>query len=68
MAKLVATFVVVLIRVLFSFMQNLGLEKEGLEKEMIYSIFKAFLLLSVIGFVLQFIFNQDNMKGNKSLR
>lgn len=41
-------------------MQNLGLEKEGLEKEMIYSIFRAFLQLSIIGFVLQFIFNQDN--------
>ncbi|MBA0867228.1 hypothetical protein Goshw_028489 [Gossypium schwendimanii] len=55
MVKPVAALTVVLIAVLLSFMQNLGLEKE-----MIYSIFRAFLQLSIIGFVLQFIFNQDN--------
>lgn len=55
MLKPVAALAVVLLAVLLSFMQNLGLEKE-----MIYSIFRAFLQLSIIGFVLQFIFNQDN--------
>ncbi|KAE8719059.1 Protein ALUMINUM SENSITIVE 3 [Hibiscus syriacus] len=55
MVKPVAALAVVLIAVILSFMQNLGLEKE-----MVYSIFRAFLQLSVIGFVLQFIFNQDN--------
>ncbi|MBA0722006.1 hypothetical protein Golax_009495 [Gossypium laxum] len=55
MVKPVAALTVVLLAVLLSFMQNLGLEKE-----MIYSIFRAFLQLSIIGFVLQFIFNQDN--------
>ncbi|MBA0596852.1 protein ALUMINUM SENSITIVE 3 [Gossypium raimondii] len=55
MVKPAAALTVVLLAVLLSFMQNLGLEKE-----MIYSIFRAFLQLSIIGFVLQFIFNQDN--------
>ena len=55
MVKPVAALAVVLMAVLFSFMQKLGLEKE-----MIYSILRAFLQLSVIGFVLQFIFNQKN--------
>ncbi|KAH1039457.1 hypothetical protein J1N35_041200 [Gossypium stocksii] len=55
MVKPVAALTVVLLAVLLSFMQNLGLEKE-----MIYSICRAFLQLSIIGFVLQFIFNQDN--------
>ncbi|GMJ03051.1 ALUMINUM SENSITIVE 3 [Hibiscus trionum] len=55
MVKPVAALAVVLIAVILSFMQNLGLEKE-----MVYSIFRAFLQLSIIGFVLQFIFNQDN--------
>ncbi|XVF55371.1 hypothetical protein PTKIN_Ptkin06aG0031700 [Pterospermum kingtungense] len=54
MIKPVAALAVVLMAVLLSFMQKLGLEKE-----MIYSIFRAFLQLSVIGFVLQFIFNQE---------
>ncbi|XP_047335287.1 protein ALUMINUM SENSITIVE 3 [Impatiens glandulifera] len=35
-------------------------EKLGLETDMIYSIFRAFLQLSIIGFVLQFIFTQQN--------
>ena len=55
MVKPVAALAVVLMAVLLSFMQKLGLEKE-----MIYSIFRSFLQLSVIGFVLQFIFNQEN--------
>lgn len=54
MIKPVAALAVVLMAVLLSFMQKLGLEGE-----MIYSIFRAFIQLSVIGFVLQFIFNQD---------
>lgn len=55
MIKPVAALVVVLMAVLLS-----SMEKLGLEKEMIYSIFRAFLQLSVIGFVLQFVFNQHN--------
>ncbi|XVE76284.1 hypothetical protein DITRI_Ditri12bG0159700 [Diplodiscus trichospermus] len=55
MVKPVAALAVVLMAVLLSFLQKLGLEKE-----MIYSILRAFLQLSVIGFVLQFIFNQKN--------
>ncbi|XP_050113900.1 protein ALUMINUM SENSITIVE 3-like [Malus sylvestris] len=35
-------------------------EKLGLGREMIYSIFRAFVQLSIIGFVLQFIFTRDN--------
>ncbi|KAE8720340.1 Protein ALUMINUM SENSITIVE 3 [Hibiscus syriacus] len=55
MVKPVAALDVVLIAVILSFMQNLGLEKE-----MLYSIFRDFLQLSIIGFVLQLIFNQHN--------
>ncbi|GAB2272431.1 Agglutinin-like protein 3 [Dionaea muscipula] len=55
MLKPVAALAVVLIAVVLSYMQNLGLQGE-----MLYSIFRAFLQLSVIGFVLQFIFNQHN--------
>ncbi|KAE8692466.1 Protein ALUMINUM SENSITIVE 3 [Hibiscus syriacus] len=55
MVKPVAALAVVLIAVILSFMQTLGLEKE-----MVYSIFRAFVQLSIIGFVLQFIFNQAN--------
>ncbi|CAN1775588.1 Protein ALUMINUM SENSITIVE 3 [Linum perenne] len=36
-------------------------QKLGLELEMAYSVFRAFLQLSVIGFVLQFIFAQDKI-------
>ncbi|KAF2282621.1 hypothetical protein GH714_043803 [Hevea brasiliensis] len=54
MIKPAAALAVVLMAVLLSFIQKLGLEGE-----MIYSIFRAFLQLSVIGFVLQFIFSQD---------
>ncbi|CAN6442407.1 unnamed protein product [Victoria cruziana] len=55
MVKPVAATAVVLMAVVLSFVQNLNLEKE-----MIYSIARAFLQLSVIGFVLQFIFSQKN--------
>lgn len=55
MIKPLASTGVVLLAVLLSFLQKLGLEGE-----MIYSIVRAFLQLSVIGFVLQFIFSQDN--------
>ncbi|KAF2311967.1 hypothetical protein GH714_027632 [Hevea brasiliensis] len=54
MIKPVAALAVVLMAVLLSFMQKLGLEGE-----MIYSIFRSFLQLSIIGFVLQFIFSQE---------
>ncbi|XP_057499917.1 pentatricopeptide repeat-containing protein At2g37320-like isoform X2 [Actinidia eriantha] len=36
------------------------LKKLGLEGDMVYSVFRSFLQLSVIGFVIQFIFNHDN--------
>lgn len=55
MVKPVAATAVVLLAVLLSFMQKLGLEGE-----MVYAMFRAFLQLSIIGFVLQFIFNQGN--------
>ena len=54
MVKPVAATAVVVLAVV-SFWQKLGLEGE-----MAYAIFRAFLQLSVIGFVLQFIFNQNN--------
>ncbi|KAK0585611.1 hypothetical protein LWI29_031274 [Acer saccharum] len=56
MIKPVAATAVVLMAVLLSFVQKLGLEAE-----MVYSILRAFLQLSVIGFVLQFIFTQENI-------
>lgn len=55
MLKPVAALAVVLMAVALSYMQKLGLEGE-----MVYSIFRAFLQLSIIGFVLQFIFSQEN--------
>ncbi|XP_077213709.1 protein ALUMINUM SENSITIVE 3-like [Tasmannia lanceolata] len=56
MLKPIAATAVVLMAVVLSFVQNLGLEKE-----MVISILRAFLQLSVIGFVLQFIFTQKNI-------
>jgi putative ABC transport system permease protein len=56
MVKPVAATAVVLMAVLLSYFQKLGLEGE-----MVYSILRAFLQLSVIGFVLQFIFSQENI-------
>ncbi|KAM7464117.1 hypothetical protein LguiA_032238 [Lonicera macranthoides] len=55
MLKPVAALAVVALAVILSYSQNLGLEFE-----MVYSIFRSFVQLSVIGFVLQFIFSQDN--------
>ncbi|XP_057971969.1 protein ALUMINUM SENSITIVE 3-like [Malania oleifera] len=55
MVKPVAALAVVLMAVVLSYLQKLGLESE-----MIYSICRAFLQLSIIGFVLQFIFSQGN--------
>ncbi|KAJ7977044.1 protein ALUMINUM SENSITIVE 3 [Quillaja saponaria] len=55
MVKPVAATAVVFLAVILSLWQKLGLEGE-----MVYSILRAFLQLSIIGFVLQFIFNQDN--------
>lgn len=55
MMKPVAALAVVAMAVALSYVQKLGLEAE-----MAYAIFRSFLQLSVIGFVLQFIFNQDN--------
>ncbi|KAG6744059.1 hypothetical protein POTOM_052768 [Populus tomentosa] len=55
MIKPLAATTVVLMAVILSYMQKLGLGGE-----MVYSIVRAFLQLSVIGFVLQFIFSQDH--------
>ncbi|XP_078445426.1 aluminum sensitive 3 [Wolffia australiana] len=55
MLKPVAALAVVALAIVLSIVQRLGLEGE-----MAYSIFRAFLQLSVIGFVLDFIFKQKN--------
>lgn len=55
MLKPVVALAVVAMAVALSYAQRLGLEWE-----MVYSIFRAFLQLSIIGFVLQFIFSQQN--------
>ncbi|THG20680.1 hypothetical protein TEA_002301 [Camellia sinensis var. sinensis] len=55
MVKPVLALVLVLLAVILSYMQRLGLGTE-----MLYSIFRAFLQLTIIGFVLEFIFNQNN--------
>nr|ALX81167.1 aluminum sensitive-like protein 3 [Vigna mungo] len=55
MVKPVAATAVVFLAVALSFYQKLGLELE-----MVVAILRAFIQLSIIGFVLQFIFNQDN--------
>ncbi|KAI4331729.1 hypothetical protein MLD38_029884 [Melastoma candidum] len=55
MLKPVAALVVVLMAVCLSRLQRLDLEKD-----MLYSVFRAFLQLSIIGFVLDFIFRQAN--------
>ncbi|KAM6593484.1 hypothetical protein CsatA_001187 [Cannabis sativa] len=56
MVKPLAATVLVLLAVALSFLQKLGMESE-----MVYSIIRAFVQLSVIGFVLQFIFTQHNV-------
>ncbi|RWW02183.1 hypothetical protein GW17_00034737 [Ensete ventricosum] len=55
MLKPVAALTVVLMAVALSFTQKLKLEGE-----IVYAITRAFLQLSIIGFVLQFIFTQKN--------
>ncbi|XP_043700999.1 protein ALUMINUM SENSITIVE 3-like [Telopea speciosissima] len=55
MVKPLMATAVVLMAVVLSMVQKLGLATE-----MVYSIVRAFIQLSVIGFVLQFIFNQKN--------
>ncbi|KAE9585475.1 putative UPF0014 family protein [Lupinus albus] len=55
MVKPVAATAVVFLAVALSFSQKLGMEVE-----MVVAILRAFIQLSIIGFVLQFIFNQDN--------
>ncbi|XP_061353939.1 protein ALUMINUM SENSITIVE 3-like [Gastrolobium bilobum] len=55
MVKPAAATAVVFLAVALSFWQKLGLEWE-----MVYAMLRAFIQLSIIGFVLQFIFNQDN--------
>lgn len=56
MVKPVAALAVPAVAVIFSFLQKLELEKE-----IPYSVARAFLQLSVVGFVLQFIFLQQNL-------
>ncbi|CAL1382715.1 unnamed protein product [Linum trigynum] len=56
MIKPLAATAVVLMAIGLSYFQKLGLEWE-----MAYSIFRAFLQLSIIGFVLEFIFTQQNV-------
>lgn len=56
MVKPALALAVVVMAVVLSYFQKLGLEKD-----MIYSIVRAFLQLSIIGFVLQFIFSQNNI-------
>ncbi|KAI4364129.1 hypothetical protein MLD38_020260 [Melastoma candidum] len=56
MAKPMAALAVVAMAVTLSRMQKLGIEGE-----MMYSISRGFVQLSLIGFVLQFIFNQENV-------
>ncbi|KAK7245209.1 hypothetical protein RIF29_40044 [Crotalaria pallida] len=55
MVKPVAATAVVFLAVALSLSQKLGMEVE-----MVVAIVRAFIQLSIIGFVLQFIFNQDN--------
>ena len=55
MGKPVAAATVVLLAVILSYLQKLSLEGE-----MLYAICRVFLQLSIIGFVLQFIFNNEH--------
>lgn len=56
MLKPVAALFIVGIAISISIYQKLGIGKE-----MAYAVFRAFLQLSIIGFVLQFIFTQQNV-------
>lgn len=55
MVKPAAALAVVFMAAALSYTQRLRLERE-----MVYAISRAFLQLSIIGFVLQFIFNREN--------
>lgn len=56
MIKPVAALAVVILAIVLSLVQQLRIEKD-----MAYAIFRAFVQLSIIGFVLQFIFSQGNV-------
>lgn len=56
MLRPVLALAVVAVAIAVSFSQKLGIEKE-----MAYSILRAFIQLSIIGFVLEFIFTQTNV-------
>lgn len=56
MIKPVAALAVVLLAIVLSLVQQLRIEKD-----MAYAIVRAFIQLSIIGFVLQFIFSQGNV-------
>lgn len=56
MIKPALALAVVIIAIILSLYQRLGIEKD-----MAYSILRAFIQLSIIGFVLQFIFSQENI-------
>ncbi|KAH7447802.1 hypothetical protein KP509_01G122000 [Ceratopteris richardii] len=55
MLKPIAALVIVVIAILLSMYQRLGIGKE-----IAYAVFRSILQLSIIGFVLQFIFTQEN--------
>lgn len=54
--KTVAATVAVLIAALLSYIQKLGMEKE-----MVYASVRAIIQLSIVGFVLEFIFTRRNV-------
>jgi len=58
LVKTVAALALVAATVLISFWQKLGLEKD-----MVYSVARAFFQLSIIGFVLEFIFTRQGLSG-----
>ncbi|KAJ7535392.1 hypothetical protein O6H91_12G031300 [Diphasiastrum complanatum] len=55
MFKPLAALVILAMAILMSYLQKLDLERE-----MIYSIMRSFLQLSLVGFILEFIFKQKN--------
>lgn len=55
MLKPIATIAVVALAVVLTFTQRLGIEGE-----MLFAIMRSFLQLSIVGFVLHFIFTQNN--------
>lgn len=54
--KTVAATVAVLIAAVLSYIQKLGMEKE-----MVYASVRAIIQLSIVGFVLEFIFTRRNV-------